>query len=214
MEVVGNDVVRLHLDDWEQVLGETGQVPDSVAALPGMQQAVNAARRPGVKVSIEVAGRDSKGLHFAAADTEMVALMLQVDGPTYQLMAVPPTFFAGSLARLVHLGAARSSGGAAHERASEADVTALFADEQDTRSAALSGFGARLAWTIAVGTVDGSWGMTGIQDSSGHKLLETSGHASGVFTPVSASAIWRMFSSLLYAAGSGNLARRDMASAG
>lgn len=191
---VREGVIRLEPGDWVDLV-ESGAVPEEVASIDGVPEAITAAREPVFQLQLDVADARRRSRHHAWLAPEAVALLLQVRGDEHQLMALPPAFLAGTLARLTRLNPRKT---VQHEpRAIEGDLLDdLFLDDEMRRMSAFQMLGAELAWVVATTGSENDLRLAVVEDEAGRWLVEP-GDEHVLLTQTSATEIWRRLTTLI-----------------
>jgi hypothetical protein len=167
---------------------DVARLLDEAVLLP----ALATVQRPAVTIEVLVAG--SKVLrHRVWVDGERAVLVLAVRPGHHQVMVLPPGHLGAALVRMTRVGPRRGSGGQRRTVQPDAPVRLLAADP-DVRRAELHEVGATLAWRLRVGwdgehrdlvAIDGPDGLSVVDDEA------------GVLLPVSATSLYRVFSTVL-----------------
>lgn len=192
---VQGQAVRLELSDWKALVGG-GSLPPEVADIAGFPEALQAVQAPMVKMTIALAEPELRDIHLASIDYQMAALLLHVGGPQYQLMALPPTFIAGALAKLIPLRPLPNPEGR-FPRPVHADlIDAVFASGAEDRGAACSQLGLTSAWRVEAATSARKTSVAGVTDPRGHWLIDSTDRGAAL-NPVNATTVWQRLSDLL-----------------
>lgn len=191
---VTDGVARLRPDDWRELV-ESASLPPELAALPGSAEAVSAARQPLAQVQVDVAGERLVARHHAWLDRDAVALLAHVTGEEHQLIAFPPAFLAGAIARLTGIGPHR--GAVRRPRPVGTDVLDDLFDTSDLlRSSAFRTLGARRAWTVAGVGQASERRLAAVEDAHGLWLVEPDGTDGWQLMPTDATTLWRRLCTL------------------
>jgi hypothetical protein len=193
--------LRLPAAAWPELVrrGIDG-LPPQAAGLPGMAEALAAARNPLLRLQLDVAGERGALRHLAFVDLEAVALLAQVRGEEYQLMALPPAHLAGALARLTHLGPIRSPDGPLPRTVDVQVLDDLVGDDPRRRAEAFRVSGLRRAWVLAASGPGIEQRLAVAEDGSGRWLVEPAADGWHL-VPTDATHIWRRLTSLLLDTG-------------
>lgn len=191
---VREGVVRLTAQDWKDLV-ESPEAPAEIADLPGFTRAITAARKPVLQLQLDVAADRLTTRHHAWVDLEAVALLAQVRGDEHQVMAFPPSFLAGALARLTRLGPHRT-GPRKPRDVEEGLLDDLFHADDMRRFSAYQLLGVRLAWMLATFGSETELRLAVVEDERGAWLAEP-GEAGWRMTPTDATALWRRLTTLV-----------------
>ncbi len=196
---VRDGVVRLGPEDWRELV-ESGSATveghPQLAGVVGLTEAVHAARAPVVRLQLDVASADLHTRHHAWVDHEAVALLAQVSGEEHQLMAMPPSFLAGALARLVGLGPRRRTGELESRAVEQELLDDLFLDHDLRRASAHQLLGVRHAWMLATFAPGPGHRLAVVEDEEGAWLVAPSTDG-WQLVPTTATVLWRRLTSLL-----------------
>lgn len=158
----------------------------------GLGPALETLRRPLVTLEVLLAGT-SLQRHRAAVDAERAVVLLAVRPGLHQLMVLPPSHLAAALVRITRTGPRRASGGEQRTAPAEA-ATRLLAADDDVRRQALHESGATLAWRLRVGWGDEHRDLVVVDGPDGLHVVDDE---AGALLPVSATSLYRVFSTAL-----------------
>lgn len=166
-----------------------------VLAVPGMPEALAAARHPEVEVRLDLAGRHGAQSHWMWLDLDAAAVLLQVRDRELQLVATAPQYFAAAVARVTRLGPRRV--GPREPLALGSDVVEdLFHTDQMRRTSALTLAGADLAWTLSVRWDGGERQLAVVDGENGLFEVEPLGQE-WQLRPVTGTELWRLLTTAL-----------------
>ena len=158
----------------------------------GLSLALDTVRRPLVTLDVLVAGSTLQ-LHRIAVDAERAVVLLAVRPGLHQLMVLPPSHVAAALVRVTRTGPRRGS--AAGRRSAPVDaVGRLLSDDAGVRHDALSEAGATLAWRLRVNWAGEHRDLVVVDATDGLHVVDED---DGVLVPVSATTLYRVFSTSL-----------------
>lgn len=158
----------------------------------GLRPAVDTLRAPLVTVEVLLAG-SSLQLHRAAVDRERAVVLLEVRPGLHQLMMLPPSHLAAALVRMTRVGPRRVRPREQRPAPAEASNRLLSSDDA-VRHGALQEVGAALAWRLRVGWAGEHRDLVAVDGPDGLHVLDEDG---GVLLPVTATALYRVFTTAL-----------------
>lgn len=158
----------------------------------GLAPALDTLRRPVVTVEVLVAGAALQ-VHRAAVDAEQAVVLLAVRPGLHQLMVLPPSHLAAALVRMTRTGPRRAAGSERRTAPAEASTRLLSADP-DVRREVLQEVGAALAWRLRVGWDGEHRDLVVVDGPDGLHVLDED---AGALLPVTATALYRVFSTAL-----------------
>ncbi|NHC45201.1 hypothetical protein [Motilibacter aurantiacus] len=191
-------VVRLAVEDWLRLIEEgDAALPAQLAQLPGVPEAVRAARRPLARVQLDVASPRVAVRHHAWAGDEAVAVLAHVRGAEHQLMPLPPPFLAGFLARLAGLRPHRVDGTREPRPVDEELLDDLFHPDDLRRSSAYAMLAARGAFALATAAPSGERRLAVVEDGRGLWAVEPEpGEEGWQLAPTTPTVLWRRMSAV------------------
>lgn len=202
---VDGRVVRLTEDDFQDLVDGPTSLPAlrEALAVPGVPEALEAVRSPMAVLAVVVAGRGNVMSHHLWVTPDAVALLLQVREGERQLMALPPTLLASSLARLLRLGP-RATGERAPRAVDSMLLPDLFAGTEILRRSAFDALAADVAWNVGMSWADGDRWIGGLDgrrglDGLGGLWLVAGNEDAPRLEPVTATDIWRRLTRFLVA---------------
>lgn len=200
---VDGQLVRLTNGDFQDLVEGPASSPalQEVLAVPGMAEALDAARSPLVVLHVAVAGRGTILSHQGWVTPDAIALLLHVREGERQLMALPPTLLASSLARLLRLGP-RTTGERASRAVDSGLLADLFADTEILRRSAFDTLAVDVAWNASLSWRGGDRWMCGLDSTGGAGgpgglWLVAGDKDAPRLQPVTATDIWRRLTTLL-----------------
>jgi hypothetical protein len=158
----------------------------------GLGPALPTVRRPLATVEVLVAG-ESIQLHRAFVDAERAVVLLAVRPGLHQLMVLPPSHLAAALVRMTRTGPRRGAGREARPAPAEAS-TRLLSEDAAVRREVLHEARATLAWRLRVGRNGEHRDLVVVDGQDGLQVLDDE---QGALIPVSATSLYRVFSTAL-----------------
>jgi len=194
-----SQVLRMDDEGFEALAAAAHGIPGPdlapFLAAPGVRQALTAVTSPLVQVRLDTAGTVSAQSHRMWVDLDAAALLLAVSAGERQLLWTPPQYLPAALAKIVDLGPRQV--GPRDARLVEPDVLEdLFAANDMRRRSAFTVAEVDVAWTLAVTWDAGERLMSVVDGDGGLFVVEVVGD-SWQLRPVSATFLWRRFTSML-----------------